>query len=291
MIFSAHMENSRIAWTHHTQNFWLGCDKIAPECAHCYIGRVLRRQRREPWGRLYRSTTWSNPQKWEAQALAQEKCLRIFTNSLSDFFHAGADAWRPAAWDIIRRTPHLVYLILTKRPELIARRLPPDWHDGWQNVWLGVSSGCKRTLSKMDSLRKIPMHPKAVRFLSAEPLLEDIAEEVNLLGFGWVIVGGESGPGPQYLWDPKANWRKEFSQSGRREMRLEWARRLRAVCTDSKTPFFFKQITAFRSGECEDALGRVYHEVPSPPHDKWAEKIVEGHDFAAPPLALTAIRT
>ena len=168
MIFSAHMENSRIAWTHHTQNFWRGCDKIAPECAHCYIGRVLRRQRREPWGRLYRSTTWSNPQKWEAQALAQEKCLRIFTNSLSDFFHAGADAWRPAAWDIIRRTPHLVYLILTKRPELIARRLPPDWHDGWQNVWLGVSSGCKRTLSKMDSLRKIPMHPKAVRFLSAD---------------------------------------------------------------------------------------------------------------------------
>jgi protein gp37 len=267
------MENSRIAWTHHTENFWLGCDMIAPECAHCYIGRVLRRQHREPWGKLYCSKTWRNPDKWEAGAAANRECLRIFTNSLSDFFHTGADEWRPAAWEIIRRTPHLVYLILTKRPELISKRLPPDWGEGWQNVWLGVSSGCKRTLNKMDALRKIIVHPKALRFLSAEPLLEDIADKIDLTGFGWVIVGGESGSGPQYIWNPKANWRREFGINGRRELSLEWAKRLRAICQDAKVPFFFKQVSAFRSGEGTDALGRVYHEVPPPPFGRWSPKL------------------
>lgn len=245
---------------------------IAPECAHCYIGRVLRRQGREPWGQLYRSTTWGNPNKWEAEAAANRVCFRIFTNSLSDFFHARADEWRPDAWDVIRRTPHLVYLVLTKRPELIPKRLPSDWGDGWENVWLGVSAGCKSTLNKMDSLRRIPVHPKAVRFLSAEPLLEDIAGSIDLSGFAWMIVGGESGPGPEYLWNPKADWREEFEQNGRREMRLEWARRLRTLCKNSDLPFFFKQVTAFRSGEGEDALGRIYHEVPPPPIARWAAK-------------------
>ena len=62
------MENSNIGWTHNTQNFWLGCDKIAPECAHCYIDRTLRRQGRKPWGHLYRTKTWENPIKWQREA-------------------------------------------------------------------------------------------------------------------------------------------------------------------------------------------------------------------------------
>lgn len=153
-----------------------------------------------------------------------------------------------------------------------ARRLPPDWGGGWHNVWLGVSTGCKQTLNKMESLRRIAVHPKAVRFLSAEPLLEDIAEDIDLSGFGWVIVGGESGSGPQYLWDPNADWRKEFDQRGRREMLLQWARRLRIVCKEAQVPFFFKQVTAFRPGQGEEALGRTYHEVPPPPFARWAVK-------------------
>jgi len=266
------MENSHISWTHHTQNFWLGCDKIAPECAHCYIGRTLRRQGREPWGHLYRTTLWRNPLKWEAQAAERRVCFRVFTNSLSDFFHARADDWRPEAWEIIRKTPHLVYLILTKRPELIASRLPKDWGEGWANVWLGVSVGCSQTLNKMDALRKIPVHEKAVRFLSAEPLLEDIACGLNLSGFRWVIVGGESGPGPEYVWNSKANWRSEFSQPGRRVLDLGWAERMRDLCKKEGVPFFFKQLTSLRSEFGADALGRLYHAIPSPPIARWAAK-------------------
>jgi protein gp37 len=268
------MENSNIAWTHHTQNFWLGCDKVAPECAHCYIDRTLRKMGRDSWGKLYRAvSTWKNPDKWEAEAASKGCCYRVFTNSLSDFFHAEADDWREEAWDIIRRTPHLVYLILTKRPELIGKRLPTDWNGGWSNVWLGVSTGCKMTLNKMDSLRKIPVHPQAVRFVSCEPLLEDIADQLNLDGFGWVIAGGESGTNPEYLWNEKGDWRKEFERTGRRTMEVDWARSLLKKARTAGVPYFFKQVTAGKPEQGADALGSIIHEVPSAPVGlTWAEK-------------------
>ena len=134
------MENSGISWTHQTQNFWQGCDKIAPECAHCYIDRVLRKYGRKPWGQLYLTkSTWNDPWAWEAEAVRRKQYIRVFTCSLSDFFHAKADPWRADAWSIIKHTPHLVWLILTKRPELIEKRLPASWP--LPNVWLGVSVG------------------------------------------------------------------------------------------------------------------------------------------------------
>jgi len=121
-------------------------------------------------------------------------------------------------------------------------------------------------------LRDIPVHAKAVRFLSAEPLLEGISGEVNLAGFGWMIVGGESGGGPEHLWDPGEDWRREFGTRGRRTMRVDWARRLLRRAREAGVPFFFKQVTAFKPGQGEDALGRTFHEAPSPPHGKWADK-------------------
>jgi protein gp37 len=131
--------------------------------------------------------------------------------------------------------------------------------------------GCNQTLNKMDALRKIPVHPKAVRFVSCEPLLEDIADQINLDGFGWIIVGGESGSSPEYLWDSAQNWREEFKTPGRRTMKIEWAQRLLEKSRAAGIPYFFKQITSARSGVGEDALGRKYQEFPSPPHGAWAE--------------------
>lgn len=262
------MENSNIIWCHNTQNFWLGCDKIAPECAKCYIDRVLRRMGREPWGQLYKTKTWDKPMQWEKQAAKENKYYRVFTCSLSDFFHVKADAWRPKAWEIIKNTPHMVYLVLTKRPELITKRLPPDWGDGYPNVWLGVSSGCKQTLNKMDTLRQIPC---ALRFLSAEPLLEDISPYINLDKFGWAITGGESGAGEEYLWNPQGDWRKEFNTGGRRTMELQWARNLQYAASLNGMPFLFKQTTAPKPGAGEDALGRVIQEFPlAPNRGEWA---------------------
>lgn len=265
-------ENTKISWAHHTQNFWLGCAKIAPECSKCYIDRVLRRMGKEPWGNVFRAkSTWTNPAIWQRVAEREKVSRRVFTCSLSDFFHIHADPWRPEAWEVIRNTPNLVYLVLTKRPELIAKRLPPGWPDEFPHVWLGTSTGSRLTLSKMDSLRKIPIHPKAVRFLSAEPLLEDISCNINLDGFGWVITGGESGGGPEYLWDKSKDWREEFHTNGRRTMKLEWAHALLTLTERAKIPFFFKQVTAVQPGQGEDALGKIYQEFPAPPNFPWAQ--------------------
>jgi len=189
--------------------------------------------------------------------------MRVFTCSESDFFHVKADAWRPDAWDVIRDTPNLIYLILTKRPDRIKGHLPPDWP--YRNVWLGVSVGCQRTLNKMDTLRQIPIHPEAVRWISAEPLLESLFPTINLDGFGWVIAGGESGSGTEYQWDRTGNWRKEFSTGGRRYMAVKWAEELRDACLAASIPFLFKQATAAQSGMGTNLLGHIWNEFPPAP--------------------------
>lgn len=309
------MEKSNISWTHNTWNPWVGCDKVAPECAHCYIGREIRKQgdweagdgsKREAWGAVYLTKTWGDPYKWNdplrcigvstEESHYQQQCKRVFTCSLSDFFHAqvdkrnlwatpnigmlpqhqkpyqksGSALWRDNAWQVIRDTPNLVYLILTKRPELILSRLPKDWGEGYPNVWIGTSVGCRMTLSKIDSLRKVPVHPKAVRFLSCEPLLENVAWDINLDGIGWVIAGGESGSNPEYRWDAQADWRKEMQEDrGRRIMEITWAADLRYKAECAGIPFWFKQVTNAKSGAGEDALGEVVHQVPDPPYGKW----------------------
>jgi len=165
----------------------------------------------------------------------------------------------------MKYTPNLVWLILTKRPERIERHLPADWP--YINVWLGVSTGCKGTLNKMDTLRTIPVHPQAVRWISSEPLLEDISKDINLDGFGWVVTGGESGSGAEYLWDSAGDWRHEFTTGGRRTMRFEWARSLCDVTKKAGLPFMFKQVTHPTSGYGYNALGgKDWHEFPPAPN-------------------------
>jgi protein gp37 len=267
-------KESLISWTHGTWNPWVGCDKIAPECQHCYIDREIRKQadwqaekvngespKRVPWGQVYLTKTWRDFYKWQAE-MQYNQYKRIFTCSLSDFFHAKVDKrtllwgqhvrhgendyrvrWRDAAWHVIRSTPNLVYLILTKRPENILSRLPRDWGEGYPNVWIGTSVGCNATLSKIISLRKVPVHPQAVRFLSCEPLLEDISQTINLDGIGWVIAGGESGSNPEYGYDPNIAWAPELKiiKPGRRTMDVMWAYKLMLRAKQHGLPFWFKR--------------------------------------------------
>jgi len=275
-------ENTGISWAHHTQNFWVGCDKVAPECAHCYIDRMLVRQGRKPWGEIYRTKTWNAPVIWQKQAATLRQNRRVFTCSLSDFFHAKADGWRKEAWKIIKGTPNLTWLVLTKRPSLIESRLPDDWP--YPNVWLGVSAGTKRTLNKMDVLRKIPIHPDAVRWISTEPLLEDISSEINLDGFGWVVTGGESGAGMEYSWDAAQDWKYDFDLGGRRTMKLECAANLRDVTKAADLPFMFKQVTSARSGVGVNALGRDWHEYPVPhlPYPWMPQPAIEAKNLYTP---------
>jgi protein gp37 len=213
---SAH---SLIEWTDASWNPWRGCDKVSPGCAHCYMFRDQKRYGRDPSTvvRAAPGTFYAphNARRWDEQRLGiereQGRRMRVFTCSWSDFFHPDADEWRDEAWSLIRNCPQYDWQILTKRPELIADRLPREWGEGWPHVWLGVSIENRRFVHRADLLRETPA---AVRFISAEPLLGPLLEpkgqalrgqwgpNLDLTDIDWLIVGGESGPGHRRI-DPQ----------------------------------------------------------------------------------------
>jgi protein gp37 len=116
------MENSKINWTDHTWNPWVGCRHVSTECDHCYADFLVSKRMGKDFTTAWKTKTWRDPIKWNAKApeLQQElgRRVRVFCASLTDFFLAEVDEWRPAAWDIIRQCANLDWLILTKRPAL-----------------------------------------------------------------------------------------------------------------------------------------------------------------------------
>ncbi len=237
-------ESTAIGWTQKTFNPWRGCRKITSGCANCYMFTAQSRYGQDP-GTVIRTKTWRDPVKWNREAEAAGEDVLVFTCSWSDFFISDADPWRTEAWALIRSTPRLHYQILTKRPGRIWNHLPGGLFGALPNVWLGVSvENRKQGLSRIDILREIPA---AVRFLSVEPLLEDLGE-LDLRGIDWCIVGGESGP-------------------GFRPMKPEWARSIRDQCAAADVPFFWKQGSGPRPG-----TGDLDGEQPRAFPKIWAER-------------------
>lgn len=237
------MGKTNISWTDYSWNPWVGCRKVSAGCKNCYMFRDQNRFGTDPTN--IRRTT---PNIFN-QTLKHKYPARIFICSWSDFFIEDADEWRDDAWDIIRRTPHLTYQILTKRPENIRSRLPDDWGEGWDNVWLGVSiENNEEKCRGWDLLLTIPAK---LRFISAEPLLEPIRLDFMLYTgkIHWVIVGGESGP----------NYRP---------MELDWVRYIKEDCESSGVAFFMKQ----DSGPKPGMRGRI-------PDDLWIQEfpVVKNH--------------
>lgn len=218
-----------IEWATSTWNPWTGCTKISPGCKNCYMFRDKKRFDQDPTIiKQCSPATFNAPLKYKSPEV-------IFTCSWSDFFHEAADAWRAAAWDIIRKTPHHTYLILTKRPERIYQNLPADWGpNGYPNVALGVSVETQQWVSRINELFRSPAR---LYFVSAEPLLGPLNLILWLMKMGrefnrspegqrkigWVIAGGESGP--------KA-----------RPAEMSWFRDLRNQCAEAGVPYFLKQL-------------------------------------------------
>lgn len=233
--------NTGIEWTDHTFNPWYGCKHVSAGCAKCYMFTEMRRYGRDPDAVVRAKTTWNNPRKWNAAAQREGVRRRVFTCSWSDFFIEDADDWRDEAWETIERCPKLDFQILTKRPERMAGRLMWQRRGAaapWPNVWLGVSvENRKQGIPRIEILRETPA---AVRFLSVEPLLEDLGT-LDLDGIHWVIVGGESGPNA-------------------RPMEPEWARSVRDQCLEQGVAYFHKQNGNKRAGRELD--GREWNEFP-----------------------------
>ncbi|MCK6406752.1 MAG: phage Gp37/Gp68 family protein [Rhodocyclaceae bacterium] len=209
---------SKIEWTEQTWNPVSGCTKISPGCKHCYAETMARRLKAMCAPGYERGFELSlQPTRLE-QPLARKKPTVWFVNSMSDLFHEDVpDTYIDSVFEVIRATPQHTYQILTKRAERLpvyfsSRRVPG-------NVWLGVSvEDQHHGLPRINFLRAVKA---SIRFLSIEPLLEDLGV-IDLSGIDWVIVGGESGP--------KA-----------RPMAAAWARAIREQCEDADVAFFFKQ--------------------------------------------------
>ena len=232
-------EFTGIGWTLRTFNPWRGCKKVSPGCANCYMFTEQYRYKLDPTI-VTKTTTWSQPRRWQKALNGTNKKEMVFTCSWSDFFIEEADAWRSDIWKLIKETPNLIYQILTKRPELIPTRLPPDWDKGYDNVALGVSIENAKYNFRADKLREVPAR---WRFISAEPLLGSV-KGLDLTGIHWLIAGGESGP-------------------GFRNMDLDWARECRDMCAAANVKFFYKQGSDFKPGQNNVLDGAVHEEWPA----------------------------
>jgi protein gp37 len=210
--------SSRIEWTEQTWNPTTGCTKVSDGCTHCYA-EVMARRLHGIGTRGYENGFDLALHEFRlAQPLARRVPTIYFVNSMSDLFHKDVpDAFLDRVFDVIRATPRHTYQILTKRarrlPRYFATRVCPE------NVWLGVSVENKRSgVPRIAELVKVQAH---VRFLSVEPLLEDLGP-IDLEGIHWVIVGGESG-------------------RQARPMRPAWVRNVKRQCDARGVAFFFKQ--------------------------------------------------
>lgn len=247
--------NSTIEWTDSTWNPVRGCTKVSPGCTRCYAESFAERFRGVP-GHPYEQgfdlrlvpEKLSDPLKWKSPR-------KIFVNSMSDLFHE--EVPEEFVMDVARVMAtadwHL-FQVLTKRAARMRDLLNGILASaaGLRHIWWGVSvEDRKHGLPRIDLLRQARC---AVRFLSIEPLLEDLGT-IDLTDIDWVIVGGESG-------------------GGARPMRPLWVRNIRDQCKSAGVPFFFKQWGGVRKSEAGRTLdGNIYDEMPAQPD----RKHVPGH--------------
>lgn len=233
-------ENSKIEWTDHTFNPWVGCQKVSPGCDHCYAEALMdTRWGKVQWGphgerKRTSEANWKLPLRWAHKArlhnatlLGREVRPRVFCASLADVFDNQVPIeWRSDLFDLIALTPELDWLLLTKRPENIHKMFPVG---PWPNVWLGTTAEdqdhyIRRFPLLMDAPAKV-----AVRFISYEPALGPLAPGrfPDTYQPDWIICGGESG-------------------RSARMMNPQWARQLRHDCEVLGIAFFMKQMTGKR---------------------------------------------
>jgi protein gp37 len=237
--------NSQIEWTDATWNPVRGCTKISPGCKHCYAETFAERFRGvkgHPYEQGFElrlvPEKLAEPFSWRSPKL-------VFVNSMSDLFQPGVpDEYAATVSEVMTTANWHTYQVLTKRSERMRDLLSGKLRAAAQqeNIWWGVSvEDQKYGLPRIEHLQQSPAR---IRFLSIEPLLEDLGP-IDLSGISWVIVGGESG-------------------HGARPMNAEWVVSIRDQCRRQRVPFFFKQWGGIRKKKAGRLLdGRTYDEYPS----------------------------
>ena len=239
-------EITAIEWTDATFNPWIGCTKVSPACDHCYAEALMdTRYGRAKWGvgqeRVRTSASnWRQPVRWNAAAAKYGTRPFVFCASLADVFDNEVDpSWRADLFDLIRATPNLVWLLLTKRIGNAAAMSEAAGGLPW-NVGLGATmpNQFEYDRDRMKLARAKAVLNPLFTFGSLEPLLGPIILDGNAPD--WIIVGGESG-------------------SGARVMDLEWARSLRRQSAELGRVFNFKQVGGRTSDKGGHTLDGVTH--------------------------------
>jgi protein gp37 len=255
-----------IAWCDFSFNPWIGCSKVSPGCDHCYAEAWSKRSGLVKWGEARRRTSaanWRAPLKWNREAAAAGVRRRVFCASLADVFDNEVEPqWRHDLFALIHETPHLDWLLLTKRIGNATKLVDQDVFRSLPNVWIGATVVNQEEVDR--DIPKLLAVPARVRFLSMEPLLGP----VNLAGYDhidglnqgnairlidlvdWVIVGGESGPGA-------------------RPCAVEWIEGIVEQCQQANTAVFIKQLGAFVVSE-ERRVAPEDVEIMQAHPDGWA---------------------
>lgn len=226
-------KDSRIEWTHHTFNPWWGCVKVSDACDNCYAEAWSKRLGADVWGvksdrRFFGDAHWKEPLKWNTEAKNEGIRRRVFCASMGDVFEKNPILipHRQRLLELIDATPHLDWLLLTKRIHGV-RKLLPKGYEFPKNVWLGATVENQEVADKMIKYL-LEYESPSVRFLSCEPLLSHLDLGPYLVSnskgikLDWVITGGESG-------------------AGSRPMNPEWPADIQQQCETAKVPFHFKQ--------------------------------------------------
>lgn len=273
-------ENTKIEWAHHTFNPWIGCTKVSPACDHCYAEADFATRRKVvQWGagqprKHTAPSTWAQPLRWNAEAERLGVRYRVFCASLADVFdNEVPQLWRTSLFGLIHDTPHLDWLLLTKRIGNAAQMLKADPPEGIDmgalpNIWIGATIANQAEADR--DIPKLLAVPAAKRFLSIEPLLGSInlrslpygEGEMDCLNPDLWVDEIENWRGTSDTWEEDfedwydvtiaeavgqmhagVDWVIVGGESGAnaRPMHPDWARSLRDQCQAAGVPFLFKQ--------------------------------------------------
>ena len=223
-----------ISWTKHTFNPWWGCTAVSAGCDHCYAEAFDKRVGGSHWGkgqprRVFGEKHWAEPLAWNATAMKAGKAALVFCASMADVMDDEApEGQRERLWDLIDATPHLIWQLLTKRPQRYARSLPLSFRHG--NVWLGATTEDQPNYDlRWPLLFDAATRRGLVSFVSYEPALGPVrlrGKQISLpVAPDWLIFGAESGP-------------------GRRPAERQWLDDVKRDCEMTGTKLFVKQFSA-----------------------------------------------
>jgi protein gp37 len=232
------MSKTTIEWTEYSWNPVTGCTKYSLGCQNCYAEKMALRLQAMGMDKYANGfqVTQHAVELW--RPMSWRKPHMVFVCSMADLFHENVtDEFIEQVFSVMNQSQRHTFQVLTKRAERLASLAPQL--NLTDNIWVGVTVETIDYVSRVDLLRQVPAR---VRFLSCEPLLGPLTG-MDLDGIGWVLVGGESGPGA-------------------RPMEEDWARELRDVCGAANVPFFYKQRGA-KQGKGDSVLdGREHKAYP-----------------------------